>query len=184
VYAGSEFKQVLLLGMGGSSLCPEVMRTAFGRQDRYPELHVLDSTDSAQIQALEDKLDLADTLFIVSSKSGTTLEPNVLKQYFFEKVKHLVGPEEAGNKFVAITDPGSSLQHMAERDSLRQVFFGVPSARAAVHLRRRRSRSGARRLPGSGGTSSAIAARAPRSRRESRVEYSAGGRASVSVACL
>jgi glucose-6-phosphate isomerase len=73
--------------MGGSSLCPGVLRMTFGKIAGYPELHVLDSTDPAQVKAFENKVDLAKTLFIVSSKSGSTLEPNIFKQYFFERVK-------------------------------------------------------------------------------------------------
>src|SRR5438067_5907046 len=73
----AKFSHVLLLGMGGSSLCPEVMRESFGKLDGSPELHVLDSTDPAQIKTIENKIDLANTLFFVSSKSGSTLEPNI-----------------------------------------------------------------------------------------------------------
>src|SRR5205807_2060372 len=79
------FTHVLLLGMGGSSLCPEVLKLSFGKIEGFPELHVLDSTDPAQIRATEKKVDLPRTLFIVSSKSGSTLEPNIYKQYFFER---------------------------------------------------------------------------------------------------
>jgi transaldolase/glucose-6-phosphate isomerase len=122
----SGFEHVLLLGMGGSSLCPEVLRMTFGKIPGYPELHVLDSTDPAQIQAMEARIDLARTLFVVSSKSGGTLEPNIFKQYFFERVTQLVGEKEAGNRFVAITDPGSKMQHVAEHDRFRHIFFGVP----------------------------------------------------------
>ncbi len=121
------FSHALLLGMGGSSLCPEVMKMTFGKLTGYPELLVLDSTDPAQIQTFESKIDLASTLFIVSSKSGSTLEPNIFKQYFFEQVKRVVGEKEAGNRFIAITDPGSKLQQMAENDGFRHIFFGVPS---------------------------------------------------------
>jgi transaldolase/glucose-6-phosphate isomerase len=88
---------------------------------------VLDSTDPAQIQAFGDRIDPGRTLFIVSSKSGGTLEPNVLKQYFFERVRQAVGEEQAGRHFIAITDPGSSMQQVAERDRFRHVFFGQPS---------------------------------------------------------
>jgi transaldolase/glucose-6-phosphate isomerase len=115
------FKHVLLLGMGGSSLCPEVLRLSFGKIAGFPELHVLDSTDPAQIRAIEKKIDLARTLFIVSSKSGSTLEPNIYKQYFFER------SGRDGKRFVAITDPGSALQKVAEQDGFRKIFFGVPS---------------------------------------------------------
>lgn len=121
------FSNVLLLGMGGSSLCPEVLKRTFGKIDAYPELHVLDSTDPAQIRAFERKIDLANTLFIVSSKSGTTLEPNIFKQYFFERVKQVVGAQRAGSHFIAITDPGSKLQEAAESDGFRHIFFGIPS---------------------------------------------------------
>jgi transaldolase/glucose-6-phosphate isomerase len=123
----ARFKHALLLGMGGSSLCPEVLRMTFGKVKGFPELHVLDSTDPAQIKAIEAKLDLKNTICIVSSKSGSTLEPNIYKQYFFERVKAKVGEQEVGNRFIAITDPGSKMQQVAEADKFRRVFFGVPS---------------------------------------------------------
>jgi len=121
----AKFSHVLLLGMGGSSLCPEVMRESFGKLDDFPELHVLDSTDPAQIKTIENKIDLANTLFIVSSKSGTTLEPNIFKQYFFERARQVVG-DDVGNRFIAITDPGSKLRQAAESDRFRKIFLGVP----------------------------------------------------------
>jgi transaldolase / glucose-6-phosphate isomerase len=121
------FTHALLLGMGGSSLCPEVLRLTFGAVAGFPELHVLDSTDPAQIRTVEARVDLERTLFIVSSKSGGTLEPNIFKQYFYDRVKALVGEPEVGRRFVAITDPGSSLQHVAERDGFRRIFFGDPA---------------------------------------------------------
>jgi len=123
----ARFKHILLLGMGGSSLCPEVLRMTFGTIKGHPELHVLDSTDPEQIQAVEDQIDLKSTLFIVSSKSGTTLEPNIYKQYFFERVKEKLGEKEAGNRFIAITDPSSKMQQVAESDKFRNIFMGVPS---------------------------------------------------------
>jgi glucose-6-phosphate isomerase len=122
----AKFSHVLLLGMGGSSLCPEVLRESFGRIDGFPELHVLDSTDPAQIKSIENKIDLASTLFIVSSKSGTTLEPNIFKQYFFERARSVVG-DHVGDRFIAITDPGSKLREAAEADRFRKIFLGVPS---------------------------------------------------------
>src|SRR5256884_4632655 len=121
------FTHALLLGMGGSSLCPELLKETFGRVDGFPELFVLDSTDPAQNRALERKVDLAKTLFIVASKSGSTLEPNIFKQYYYERVRQIVGAERAGSRFVAITDPGSRLRQAAEAARSRQVFFGVPS---------------------------------------------------------
>jgi len=123
----ARFKHALLLGMGGSSLCPEVLRMTFGKIKGFPELHVLDSTDPAQIRAIEAKVDLKSTICIVSSKSGSTLEPNIYKQYFFERVKAKVGEKEAGNRFIAITDPGSKMQQVAEADKFRRIFMGVPS---------------------------------------------------------
>jgi transaldolase/glucose-6-phosphate isomerase len=115
------FTHILLLGMGGSSLCPEVLAHSFGKQDGFPELHVLDSTDPAQLLATESRVNLARTLFIVSSKSGSTLEPNIFEQYFFER------SGRDGSRFVAITDPGSKMQQVAERDGFWRIFFGRPS---------------------------------------------------------
>jgi transaldolase / glucose-6-phosphate isomerase len=123
----ARFKHALLLGMGGSSLCPEVLRLTFGKIKGFPVLHVLDSTDPAQITAIEAKVDLKSTICIVSSKSGSTLEPNIYKQYFFERVKTKVGEKEVGNRFIAITDPGSKMQQVAEADKFRKIFMGVPS---------------------------------------------------------
>jgi transaldolase/glucose-6-phosphate isomerase len=121
------FTHALLLGMGGSSLCPEVLKITFGKQPGHPELHVLDSTDPAQIRSVESQVDLARTICIVASKSGSTLEPNIFKQYFFDRVQHIVGKEKTGERFLAITDPGSKMQQVAERDQFRKIFFGVPS---------------------------------------------------------
>jgi transaldolase/glucose-6-phosphate isomerase len=121
------FTHALLLGMGGSSLGPEVMRATFGRLPGFPELRVLDSTDPAQVQAFEKSIDPSRTLFIVASKSGSTLEPNIFKEYFFERARQAVGAAEAGRRFVAITDPASKMQQVAEGDGFRRVFFGVPS---------------------------------------------------------
>jgi transaldolase/glucose-6-phosphate isomerase len=123
----AKFKHALLLGMGGSSLCPEVLRMTFGKIKGFPALHVLDSTDPAQIKAIEAQVDLKSTICIVSSKSGSTLEPNIYKQYFFEQIKKKVGAKEPGNRFIAITDPGSKMQQVAEADKFRHIFFGVPS---------------------------------------------------------
>ncbi len=120
------FTDVLLLGMGGSSLGPEVLARTFGKQAGYPTLHILDSTDPAQIKTFEDKVDLARTLFIVSSKSGSTLEPNILKQYFFARAEETVGVGKAGSRFVAVTDPGSKMEAVAKRDGFRHIFYGNP----------------------------------------------------------
>ncbi len=122
-----QFTDILLLGMGGSSLCPEVLEKTFGHIAGFPQLHVLDSTDPAQIKAFEQKINLAKTLFVVSSKSGTTLEPNIFKQYFFERAKQVLGAEKAGSHFIAVTDPGSKLQQVAESDHFWNIFHGLPS---------------------------------------------------------
>ncbi|MBS1956538.1 MAG: bifunctional transaldolase/phosoglucose isomerase [Cyanobacteria bacterium SZAS-4] len=119
------FTHAVLLGMGGSSLCPEVMSKTFGHIAGFPDLKILDSTDPEQIATLEKSIDIAKTLFIVSSKSGSTLEPNIYKQYFFKKVADLVGKDKAGKQFIAITDPGSKMQGVAEKDKFRKIFFGV-----------------------------------------------------------
>ena len=121
------FSDILLLGMGGSSLCPEVLSLTFPQTPGFPRLHILDSTDPAQISSTEKKIDLAKTLFIVSSKSGSTLEPNIYKQYFFERVQQTIGADKAGSRFIAITDPGSKMQQVAERDRFRHIFYGLPS---------------------------------------------------------
>jgi glucose-6-phosphate isomerase len=120
------FKSVLLLGMGGSSLCPEVLSVTFGQQAGFPALHIVDSTDPAQVKAARDKVNLAETLVVVASKSGSTLEPNVLKQYFFEEMKKAVGAEKAGSHFLAITDPGSKMEQVARIDGFRHIFYGDP----------------------------------------------------------
>jgi len=114
------FTDVLLMGMGGSSLCPEVLGITFGRSN----FHILDSTSPAQIKSIENKIDIDETLFIVASKSGSTLEPNCFKQYFFDLVANRVGREKAGRQFVAITDPGSKMEKIAKEDDFRYVFYG------------------------------------------------------------
>ena len=121
------FTDLLLLGMGGSSLAPEVLAETFASNGRSPALHVLDSTDPAQVRAAEDGVDLSRTLFIVSSKSGSTLEPDVLRRYFFERAGEVAGAQQAGGRFVAITDPGSALEGRAREDGFRAVLHGRPS---------------------------------------------------------
>ena len=112
--------------MGGSSLCPEVLAVTFGRQAGFPALHIVDSTDPAQVKAARDKVDLATTLVIVASKSGSTLEPNILKQYFFAEMEKAVGADKAGSHFIAITDPGSKMEQVAKADGFRHIFYGDP----------------------------------------------------------
>ena len=108
------------MGMGGSSLCPEVLAITFG----VDNFHILDSTVPAQVKAIESKLDMAKTLFIVASKSGSTLEPNCFKQYFFDRASQEVGAENVGKQFVAITDPGSKMEEIAREDGFRYIFHG------------------------------------------------------------
>ena len=113
--------------MGGSSLCPEVLKRTFGVLDGRPELLVLDSTVPAQVRACAQKIDPRKTLFIVSSKSGGTTEPNVFTQYFFDQVVQALGADKAGSRFIAITDPDSPLQQLAEQRQFRSILSGVPS---------------------------------------------------------
>ena len=121
------FRHVMLLGMGGSSLCAEVLRQTVGRIDGYPELLVLDSIVPAQVKAFEERIDPSRTLFLVSSKSGGTTETAVLKQYFMDKVSRAGAGDAAGRNFVAITDPGTKLHKRAKRDRFRSIRHGEPS---------------------------------------------------------
>ncbi|GAC1331175.1 MAG: bifunctional transaldolase/phosoglucose isomerase [Beijerinckiaceae bacterium] len=120
------FTDVLLLGMGGSSLGPEVLGEIIGSAKGAPRLHILDSTDPAQIRATEAAIDLKKTLFIVSSKSGSTLEPNIFKDYFFARAKEVLG-DKAADHFVAVTDPGSAMEKAARIQGFRRIFFGDPA---------------------------------------------------------
>ncbi len=120
--ASAGFTDVLLMGMGGSSLCPEVLAFTFGKTN----FHILDSTVPSQVRTVENKIDLTKTLFIVASKSGSTLEPNCFKQYFFERVAEKVGRENAGKQFIAITDPGSKMEQVARDGGFRHIFHGRP----------------------------------------------------------
>ncbi len=118
---------VVLLGMGGSSLAPEVVRSIIGREEGYPDLHVLDSTDPGQILSVERAIDFARTLFLVASKSGTTLEVNILKQHFFHRTVQTVGQAHAGRHFVVTTDPGSKMEQIAREENVRAIFPGIPT---------------------------------------------------------
>ena len=123
----SNFQTVLLLGMGGSSLCPEVLSLTFGQQPGFPELRIVDSTDPEQVWTVRNEVNLASTLVVVASKSGSTLEPNILKQFFFNEMKEVVGADQAGNHFMAITDPGSKMEQVAKEDGFRYIFYGDPT---------------------------------------------------------
>ena len=121
------FTDLVLLGMGGSSLGPEVFGETFGPRAGWPRFHMLDSTDPAQIRAIEQAIDLEKTLFIVSSKSGSTLEPNIFLDYFLDRVSMVEGKDKAGKHFVAVTDPGSSLERRAKQLGFAHIFHGVPT---------------------------------------------------------
>lgn len=116
------FTAVVLMGMGGSSLCPEVFRRTFGHQPGCPQLHVLDSTDPVTVAACEAAVDLPHTLFVVASKSGTTTEPLMFYKYFFHRLREIKG-EQAGDNFVAVTDPGTLMEQMAKDDGFRRIFL-------------------------------------------------------------
>lgn len=117
----NNFTHVMLLGMGGSSLCPEVLRRTFGARAGYPELLVLDSTDPDTIADFDGRADPSRTLYIVASKSGSTIEPLSFYKYFFERVRSVKG-ERAGENFVAITDPQTMLERMAAENKFRHTF--------------------------------------------------------------
>ena len=117
--ADEGYRDVVLMGMGGSSLAPEVIHAAFGAAQGFPRLHVLDTTDPASILALERSLDLGHTLFIAASKSGGTVETTSQCAYFHDKVKR-------GEQFIAITDAGSSLETFARQSGFRRVFLNQP----------------------------------------------------------
>lgn len=119
------FTHILLLGMGGSSLCPEVCRMTFGVIRGFPELHVLDSTVPSQVRSFEEAVDLERTLCVVASKSGSTTEPLVFQKYFFERIRRIKG-DRAGDNFIAITDPGSLLEGLARKLRFRAIFPGTP----------------------------------------------------------
>ena len=124
--AARDIRQVVLLGMGGSSMAPEVIAETFGQQPGFPGLIVLDSTDPAQVGAVEAAIDLEHTVFIVSSKSGSSLEPNILMAWFLQRLTVVVGAEKAAGHFIAITDPGTSLDKQATADGFMRIFPGKP----------------------------------------------------------
>jgi transaldolase/glucose-6-phosphate isomerase len=119
-----QFKHVMVCGMGGSSLCPEVFRQTFGHQEGYPELLVLDSTDPDAFCDIADQIDITHCLFIISSKSGTTTEPLVFYKYWYDQVSKR--KNNPGECFVAITDPGTLMEKMATEDKFRRIFLNPP----------------------------------------------------------
>ncbi|MBW8745182.1 MAG: bifunctional transaldolase/phosoglucose isomerase [Sphingomonas sp.] len=114
-------KDVVLLGMGGSSLGPEVLAEIIGAAPGYPTVHALDSTDPGQISTVASKIDPKEALFLVASKSGSTMEPELLREYFWE----LAGKD--GDRFVAVTDPGSKLEKLAKEHGYHAIFLGDPA---------------------------------------------------------
>jgi transaldolase/glucose-6-phosphate isomerase len=118
---------ILLMGMGGSSLCPDMMAQTFGKIADYPHLHILDSTDPLQIRHIENKIDLKKTICIVSSKSGNTLEPTLFKDYFYARLQTVLHTTEVGDRFFAITDPGTALETLAKENHFKAIFYGIPS---------------------------------------------------------
>ena len=119
-----EFKHVMVCGMGGSSLCPEVLRQTFGERDGYPRLLVLDSTDPDVFSSIADQIDITHCLFIISSKSGTTTEPLMFYKYWYDQVSQR--KENPGECFVAITDPGTKMEADATRDCFKRIFLNPP----------------------------------------------------------
>ena len=119
------YRHVVLLGMGGSSLGPEVLRCALGSAQGYPQLIVLDSTVPAVVQGVSDAIDPANTLFLVSSKSGSTIEPNCLYAHFRGLVDGACG-QRAGDNFIAVTDPGTVLERLATEAGFGRTFLNPP----------------------------------------------------------
>lgn len=117
----SSFRQVMVCGMGGSSLCPEVLAKTFGRQPGFPELLVLDSTDPDVIAAYKERIDPKNCLFVIASKSGTTTEPTVFYKFWYDEVSKL--RENPGENFIAITDPGSPLADTASQLGFQRTFL-------------------------------------------------------------
>jgi len=118
---------IVLLGMGGSSLCPAMFSEIFKSVDNFPRLHILDSTDPDEILYIQNQINLKNTFFIVSSKSGTTLEPTIFKDYFYNQLQKIMPKEEIGSRFIAITDPGTPLETLAIKENFKAIFHGVPS---------------------------------------------------------
>ena len=120
------FKHVVVLGMGGSSLAPDILRATFGKKPGYPTLHILDSSDPEQVKTLDESLDLATSLFIVASKSGGTTEPDAFYRYFYGRLQKSIGEAKAASHFIAITDPGTKLDQEATVSNFRKIFRNAP----------------------------------------------------------
>jgi transaldolase / glucose-6-phosphate isomerase len=124
VQTSQQFRHVMVCGMGGSSLCPEVLRQTFGRQKDFPELLVLDSTDPDTINDFAKQIDVAHCLFIIASKSGTTTEPIVFHKFWYDRLAQTGA--QAGESFIAITDPGTLMVKAAQSDHFRKIFLNQP----------------------------------------------------------
>ncbi|HEV7682432.1 MAG TPA: hypothetical protein VGO68_09955 [Pyrinomonadaceae bacterium] len=122
--SASGFQYVMVCGMGGSSLCPEVLRQTFGQQQGFPELLVLDSTDPDTINSFNEKIDLEKTLFIIASKSGTTTEPIAFHRYWYNEVSRV--SDLPGHSFITITDPGSQMAETAAAEDFKRIFLNQP----------------------------------------------------------
>ena len=120
----SGFQHVMVCGMGGSSLCPEVLRQTFGRQSGFPELLVLDSTDPDTINSFNERIDLEKSLFVIASKSGTTTEPNAFHRYWYNEVTRV--SDMPGDAFVTITDPASQMADTAATEDFKRIFLNQP----------------------------------------------------------
>ena len=123
--AAAGFQQAMVCGMGGSSLCPEVLRQTFGKQQNFPELLVLDSTDPDTVDAFNQKIDLESCLFIIASKSGTTTEPIAFHRYWYDEVSRV--SDLPGHSFVTITDPGSQMAETAAAEDFRKIILNQPT---------------------------------------------------------
>lgn len=119
--SASGFEHVMVCGMGGSSLCPEVLRQTFGRQKDFPELLVLDSTDPDTINNFKEQIDIGKCLFVIASKSGTTTEPIAFHRYWYSEVAQK--SDVPGDSFVTITDPGSQMADTAAAEGFRRIFL-------------------------------------------------------------
>jgi glucose-6-phosphate isomerase len=124
IAASGEFRHVMVCGMGGSSLCPEVLRQTFGRQENFPELLVLDSTDPDAVNTFRAQIDVGKCLFVISSKSGTTTEPLAFHRFWYNEVAQQ--SQEPGKSFVTITDPGSLMAETAAAEGFRRIFLNQP----------------------------------------------------------
>jgi len=121
------FEHVVVLGMGGSSLAPDILRATFGAAPGFPHLHVLDSTDPQQIKAMDESIDVTKSLFIVASKSGTTTEPDAFFRYYYEQVQKALGSDHAAQSFIAITDPGTKLEKEATDMGFLKIWVNDPN---------------------------------------------------------